>query len=372
MATVKDIMDIMQAWAPLSMAEDFDNSGLMVGWQGAAVTKIAVTLDATMQACRQALESGADMIIAHHPLFFGGGRKRFIDEDDDARAALFCARHGISLYAAHTNLDKCVCGVNDALCDVLCWRAEGPLSAGRGRLYKLVVYTPKDHVRAVENALFENGAGHIGRYSHCGFSVEGAGSFMPLEGTDPFIGRQHEISRVEEVRLESVVSEAALECVVRAMKEAHPYEEVAYDVFRLEADRAEKWGLGRIAVLEKEKTLRQVALDIKEKLNAPSVRFSGDPDTRITRMALCGGSAGEYAALAKEMGADAYLTGEAKHHELLGAQSAGIPVLIAGHFETEAVIVPVIVQTLQKSLDALKCNVTVSSLKLYNPAPGAV
>nr|WP_122011867.1 Nif3-like dinuclear metal center hexameric protein [Maliibacterium massiliense] len=366
--TVKDIMRIMDAWAPRALAEAWDNVGLLSGAQTQNVMRVMVALDATPAVAAQAADAGCDMLVTHHPIFFGHGVQRLVEDGADASVALACARAGMAHFAAHTNLDKAAGGVNDALVEALGWANQGPLVPEPAQQVKIVTFVPEAQAEAVARAMCEAGAGNIGAYARCTFAAAGTGSFLPLAGAHPAIGQAGETARVAELRFESVAPAACVENIRAAIAQAHPYETPAVDVYPLKsAGLRVDCGMGRIALLPKACTLAQASRHAARALACDGVVMVGDGETRIRRVALVGGAAGDMAHLAREAGCDAFLVGEAKHHEILAAQGMGMPLILPGHYATEAVIVPRMKETLQKACDTLKYDVTVLQAATTDP-----
>lgn len=326
----RDVFQGMEGWAPRDLAYDWDNVGLQVGSFSRQVNKVMVTLDVLETVVDEAIEEEVDLIIAHHPLLFKS-TKQINTDDAQGRIIEKLMKHDISVYAAHTNLDAAKDGINDMLSDAIGIKGSDLLmEAKQEALYKLVVYAPVTHVNAIHEALGGSGAGHIGNYSHCTFQTEGTGTFKPQEGAKPFIGNEGNMSYVDEVKVETIVSEKNLEMIVEKVKCAHPYEEVAYDVFQLHME-GEKHGIGRIGNLDRETTLRELSNHIKQALDVPKVRVTGDLDQRVKKIAVLGGSGGDFINVAKEKGADVYLTGDMSFHQAQDAWQMGLSVIDPGH-----------------------------------------
>jgi len=332
------IMDAMDKLAPRHLAAEWDNVGLLVGNPAQDVHKIMVTLDITASTVEQAVACGADMIISHHPLFLKPLRNLRTDlPQGDLIAKIL--RHGLTVFAAHTNLDSANGGVNDALANVLGLTDVQLLTTDTTEdLFKLVVFVPDTHVQAVQNAIHKAGAGHIGQYSHCLFMTEGTGTFLPLEGSSPFIGQQGKVENVKEIRMETIVPAKSRRRVVNALLKAHPYEEVAYDLYLL-ANQGTQYGLGRVGHLAVPTNLQNMAETVKMRLQADFVKVAGSPQQRISTVAVCGGSGAGLLHKAIFAGADVLITGDVKYHEAQEAIAAGIALIDAGHFATEQPIV---------------------------------
>lgn len=328
--TVGQIVKWMDEWAPPSLAEPDDKIGLLIGSMSESVTRVAVALDVTEQVADEAIERGAQLIIAHHPIIFRPLRAIRTDRAD-GRLMKKLLQHNIAVFAAHTNLDVAAGGVNDLLADAIGIRNAAPLHVSvREELYKLVVYIPRTHLDAVREAVFTAGAGHIGQYSHCGFSAEGVGTFLPQEGAKPFLGEAGRLEEAQEFRFETIVPAGRKEAVIRAMREAHPYEEVAYDVYRLALD-GNALGLGRVGKLAAEMTLSEFADHVKKALGVPALRFVGDKQKKVRKAAVLGGSGRSFLKHAIAAGADVFVTGDLDHHTAHDALAAGLAMVDPGH-----------------------------------------
>lgn len=356
--TVRQVIKVMEEIAPSYLAEEWDNVGLLVGGMEDEVHKVMMCLDVTEDIVYEAVRKGANMVISHHPVIFEKLRSLRSDVGRE-RLVYLLARNGIAAYCAHTNLDKVSGGVDDVLAARLGLQDVKPLSVDqRERLYKIVVFIPKGHEDRVMDAMAGAGAGWIGNYSHCTFQINGTGTFMPLEGTNPYIGQQGRLERVEEVRLETIVPANRLDRVIKAMLEVHPYEEVAYDVYPL-ANRIEKHGLGRIGKLQHSMLLKEFIDKVCSDLGVSNVQVAGWSDTEIQTVAICGGAGGSLINKAYSSGAQVFLTGELKYHEAQAAAELGMVVIAVGHYATEVFIVQELVYRLQKAFDALQYEIEV-------------
>lgn len=343
--TCATIAGLIEELAPLELAEQWDNPGWQLGDPGAPVRRVLLCLDVNREVCREAREKDVQLIITHHPLFFKGLKEIRLDRPAGAVVAELI-RAGIGVYAAHTNLDSARQGVNDVLARRLKLTDVQVLTPGKEQYLKLVVFVPADHVDAVRSALGAAGAGWIGNYSDCTFGVTGTGTFRPLEGTKPYIGKQGQLEQVTEVRLETIVPQDLAQRVVEAMLAAHPYEEVAYDLYPLANQVTPSTGLGRIGSLEKALPLRDFAAYVKEVLALPALRWGGGKERLVRRVALCGGSGRDLWSRALAMGADVLVTGDIDYHTARDMLSADLAFVDAGHFGTERVILPALQQYL--------------------------
>lgn len=355
----RDIIAVMEKLAPPGLAEDWDNSGWQVGDPGAEVAKVLLALDVTPEVVEETVGCGAQLIISHHPVLLKGIKS--VRRDDLPGGLVFrLIEAGIGVYAAHTSLDSARGGVNDALARLLSLREPEVLHpASHERLVKLVVFVPEEHAGTLREALGRAGAGWIGKYSDCTFSMRGMGAFRPREGASPHIGTVGELEQVNEVRIETIVRKNELKPVLDAMLKIHPYEEVAYDLYPLENTGAAPVGLGRIGPLEQPVPLAGLAERVKDVLQAESVRYGGQPDALVTKAAVCGGSGGDLWPLARRRGAEVLITGDVRYHTARDMLAAGMNFVDAGHFATERVVLPGLRNNLATALAAAGMTVDV-------------
>lgn len=328
--TGQEIIQLFEEMYPKHLAMDWDSVGLLIGTLHKEVTKVLVTLDVAMEVVEEAIEQGAQLIIAHHPLIFSPLKK--IETDTHyGKIIELCVKHDIAVYAAHTNLDVAKGGVNDLLADALLLNNTEVLEITyTEELKKLAVYVPESHVDEVKTAIHDAGAGYIGNYSHCSFSVVGEGTFKAEDGTNPFIGKVGEIEKVREVRVETIFPTNIEKNIISALLQAHPYEEVAYDIFSLE-NKGEELGLGRVGVLEEEMTLKEFAEFVKVRLEVPFVRMVGNGMNNVKKIAVLGGDGNSSISVAARSGADVFVTGDIKYHIAQDAQMLGLDIIDPGH-----------------------------------------
>ncbi len=353
------VMDALERLAPARLAESWDNIGLLVGSPDQPVSGIVVALDVDFAAIEFALSCGANLIVSHHPVIFKGITSL---RHDTPQGKLLCRliENRMAVIAVHTNLDSAQGGVNDALAAAIGLEQVHPLQQNHvEKLYKLAVYVPEQQLELVRAALGDAGAGHLGVYSHCSFSTRGEGTFLPLQGAIPFIGQQGTLERVNEYKIETIVSETIRRQVIEAMLAVHPYEEVAYDLYALE-DKGPANGLGRIGVLSQSMQLSQFAARVKECLQVSTVKLAGHPDAIITTAAVCGGSGAEFITQAAEAGADVFITGDVKYHEAQQAVARGLALIDAGHFATEYPVLAYLARYLSNHLKQEKPNIPVT------------
>jgi dinuclear metal center YbgI/SA1388 family protein len=348
---VKDIAAIIEEIAPLKLAQGWDNVGLLVGDAQQTVKNILLTIDVTSDVIAEAKRLKTDLIISYHPVIWDGLKRITCDEPGGAVYELI--RSGTAVFSIHTALDSAIGGVNDGLAEIIGIRNGEPLGDyvdnPAGDNYKLVVFVPVGSAAKVSNAIFAAGVGAIGNYSHCGFQAEGTGSFLPLKGAKPAIGKKGKLEKVAEVRFETIVPAGRIDDCIAAMKKAHPYEEPAFDVFKLYNDRS-KFGLGRIGELEKPKQLNEIIKRIKRYTGAKAVGIVGKEKRLVSRAAVCAGACGKIINLVIAERCDLYVTGELKHHQALAAQEAGLTCVCLSHSVSERFILRKFAKQLQKQI----------------------
>jgi len=335
--TVAEIIEVFEDWAPASTAESYDNVGLQLGSPADRVSRALVSLDLTPDVADEAVDLGVDLVVTHHPPIFKPVRA--IRADDLVGSMLLrLARSGIALVAAHTNLDAARGGVSYALADVLGLRDLTTLSPSTAATVKLATFVPASHVDAVAEAMSSSGGGRIGDYTECAFQVTGSGRFRVPPDGNPAIGAPGSRAFVEEVRLEMEVERARIPGVVRALVEAHPYEEVAYDVVHLE-NPSTRTGMGVVGDLAAPRRIDDFVGFVAERLDAGGIRFSADSDAMIRRVAVCGGAGSSLVGAARRAGADVLVTGDVSYHRYFEAMmpdgSFAMALIDAGHYETE-------------------------------------
>lgn len=331
------LMEIMNCIAPKQLAMPKDRIGLQVGDPHHVVKGVLVTLDVTESVIDEAITLGVNWIIAHHAVIFQPLKKLRTDTPQ-GRLLAKALTHGIQIFIAHTNLDVVENGVNDILAGALHLKATQPLDIlGYEKLFKLVVTVPMEHHPKLLQTVTNAGAGWIGNYSHCTYNLVGEGTFLPRDGSDPFIGKQGEMERVKEVRLETIVRQGQQNEVLQAMLKAHPYEEPAYDLFPLE-NKGSAYGIGRVGDLPQMMTLGSLARQVKQKYQVSGVRIVGSVDHPVTKVAIVGGSGARYWQQAQQVGADVLVTGDVDFHTAQDALAAGFSLLDPGHHVEELMV----------------------------------
>ena len=330
------------------MAESWDNSGLQVGDPDAVIERIMVSLDATPAVMAAALSASCQLLVTHHPLLFKP-LKTLSAATPQGKLVHDAIRGNLAVISIHTSYDTAEGGLNDLLAERLGVCACRPLQAAAGQdLCKLVVFVPADHLDRVRTALFPL-AEALGNYRDCSFSASGEGTFTPLAGATPFIGSVGSLAKTPEQRLELLVKRSSLPRAVKALLTAHPYEEPAFDIYPL-LNEGTPLGLGRIGSLAEQTNLADYAEWIKKTLNAPGLRYVGDPASAVKKVALCSGSGASLLREAARCGADVLVTGDVKYHDARDALDLGIALIDAGHFPSEIIMVDDVAERLGRQL----------------------
>ena len=329
---LNEIIAPLEKFAPLSLQETYDNSGLLIGEKDQEITGALISLDLTEEVMEEAIAKKCNLIISHHPVIFTG-LKSITGKNSTERIIKTAIKNDIGLYAIHTNLDNVHNGVNDVLCKKL-GIVNAKILATKGNLYrKLVTFCPTNEAERVREALFKAGAGHIGNYDKCSFNMEGSGTFRGSEETNPFVGNKGELHYEMEIRIETIFPVYLESEILHSLFEAHPYEEVAYDIYSLE-NQSNQIGAGKIGELKQATNVEEFFEDIKKITGTGCIRHSRIISKQVKKIAVCGGSGSFLINEAKRAGADVFLTGDVKYHDFF---EAGEKMVIAdiGHYESE-------------------------------------
>jgi dinuclear metal center YbgI/SA1388 family protein len=332
MPLIKDITNAIEAFAPLNLQEDYDNAGLITGNANAECTGVLFSLDCTEAVIEEALQKKCNLIVAHHPIVFRG-LKKLTGSNYVERTVISSIKNDVSIYACHTNIDNVIEGVNAKIADKLGLTNIKILSPKSELLKKLVVFVPATHAEAVRMAILENGGGHIGNYSHCSFNTDGTGTFLGNANTKPFVGKPNELHKEPEVRIETVFEIQDQKRIVSALMAAHPYEEVAYDIYPLH-NKHQKIGSGVIGELEKEVPEKDFMARVKTAFNLKALKHTPLTNKNIKKVAVCGGSGQFLLKNAIASKADSYITADFKYHEFFDV-GGKLLLLDIGHFESE-------------------------------------
>lgn len=368
--TISDITAVLENWAPLGRQAGFDNSGLQVGDPSETVTGIVVALDLVPAVIEEAKRTGANLIITHHPNIFKP-LSSVITDDWNGALVWRLAQAGIAHYAIHTNLDATTGGVSFALAEQFGLENLSILAPEKDALCKLVTFAPDSHADAVREALADAGAGHIGEYEGCSFSTQGTGRFRASEKADPHVGSAGSETSVDEARIEVEVERARLSTILRRLTAAHPYEEVAYDIYPLEQPST-RIGYGATGTLPQSLRLPDFLDLVCERLDTEAVRYVGDADQSVERVAVCGGAGMTFMQAALRSGADAYVTADITYHRFFEALAPdgtlAMALVDAGHYETERITESLVAEHLEKhfpDLDIRQTGVRTSPIQTH-------
>ncbi len=329
---IQDIIQLLEKIAPPSLQENYDNAGLLTGNVSWDCKGIITCLDATEEVISEAITKNCNMVVAHHPIIFKGLKK--ITGKNYVERTIICAlKNDIAIYAIHTNLDNILDGVNGKIADKIGLVNRSILVPKEDILQKLSVFVPEEHKPALMEALFSAGAGNIGQYSDCSFSVAGVGSFMGKPGTNPFVGKTGERHYENDVKIEVIFPVWLQSQVLKAMKNNHPYEEVAYDIYSLNNSN-QFAGSGILGEFSKEMDEMAFLALLKNKFNLSLIRHTASTGKPIKKVAICGGAGSFLTSAAIASGADVYITSDIKYHEFFDADGK---LLLAdiGHYESE-------------------------------------
>lgn len=329
---LKDFLLEMESLASFSFQEPYDNSGLQLGSPQMQLRGLLICLDVTPQVVKEAVEKGCNLVLTHHPLIFKG-LNRLSGETEVEKTIELAIKQDVAIVSMHTNLDNVAQGVNYKLASRLGLSKLKILDPRRGILRKLVTFCPNEHAQKVRTAIFRAGAGHIGNYDCCSYNTEGLGSFRAGEEASPFVGKIRELHFEPEIRIETIFPAYLEREVVAALKNSHPYQEVAYDIYPLE-NTFEGAGSGMTGTFDEPLEEAAFLQRVKQVLNVPFLKHSSFTGQPITKVALCGGGGGFLLDKAIRSGAQAFVTGEVKFHQYFEA-APGLLLVEAGHYETE-------------------------------------
>ncbi|GAB2834223.1 Nif3-like dinuclear metal center hexameric protein [Ferruginibacter profundus] len=329
---IQDIITSLEKTTPLTLQESYDNAGLITGNANWQCTGIITTLDATEEVVKEAIEKKCNLIVAHHPIVFGG-LKKITGSNYVEQIIITAIKNDIAIYAIHTNLDNWLYGVNGTIADKLGLMNYEVLQAKKGVLKKLFTFAPVEHADKVRNAIFAAGGGKISNYSECSFNSPGSGTFKPGATTMPFIGTIGKRHTEEEIKIEVIFPAWLEKPIYNALIQAHPYEEVAYDIISLE-NTSQVIGSGLIGKLPTPMAEVDFLKSIKEIFNISMVRHTALMGKEVQKVALCGGAGSFLIGAAIAAGADFYISSDIKYHEFFDANGR-LVIADIGHYESE-------------------------------------
>jgi len=357
---VKNLLNDLDKIAPFFLQESFDNSGIQFADLDTPITKILLSLDVTQGVLNEAIEKKANLIIAHHPLLFSP-LKQITRQKNPLFYQVITGQ--INLMAMHTNYDLAEGGLNDYVANLLGIKKISPLQRSTEKVFKFAVYVPTQYADKVSQSIFKAGAGKIGKYTETSFNINGQGTFKPMKGTNPFIGKIGEKETVQETKIETLVAERDLDSVVKAMKSVHPYEEPAYDIYELKTKPS--YGIGIFGEIDKEVEISKFSLEVKNRLQTRYIRLIKSNNRKIKKVALCTGAGGSLLELVTRKNVDLYITGDITYHTALRAKELGLNVLDVEHFDTEKFFGEALYGQLVKS--GIPEDILIKSKKMASP-----
>ena len=311
---ISDIARVIEQIAPRFFQENYDNSGLILGSLDDEVKGVLICLDSTENVIDEAIKKNCNLVIAHHPIVFNG-IKQLNGKNYIERILLKAVKNDIAIYACHTNLDNVLGGVNTKIAEKIGLKNCKVLAPKDNVLFKIITYCPTNEADEVRKALFDAGAGNIGNYSKCSFNNVGIGTYKSEAGSTPYLGKQGELHEQKELKIEVVAFSYQVSTIIKALIEAHPYEEVAYDVFQLD-NESQNVGSGLIGELNDSEETITFLKRLKRDLKTDCIRYTSiDSIKEIKKVALCGGSGSFLLSRAKSLGADVFVTGDFKYHQ---------------------------------------------------------
>jgi len=350
--SIRNITNYLEKTAPLSLQENYDNSGLIVGNSSEEVTKVLLCLDSIESIIDEAIEKKCNLIIAHHPIVFRG-LKKFNGKNYVEKVIIKAIKNDIAIYACHTNLDNVLeNGVNQKFAQKLGLDKTKILSPKEGLISKLAVFVPEKNVEEVRKSLFNAGAGNIGNYSDCSFNSEGKGTFKANENANPHVGETGKIHIENEIKIEVIFPNYLKHNILETLFNAHPYEEVAYDIHQLQ-NKNQEIGAGIIGELAQEIDSLEFLKQLKTKMKTDCVRHTNICKKTIKKVAICGGSGSFLLQDAIRQQADIFITGDFKYHEFFDAEDK-IIIADIGHFESEQFTIELFQEILENKFKALE------------------
>ncbi len=343
---VANIIQLLAELASPSLQESYDNCGLLTGNEQWECSGILCTLDVTEDIVAEAVKEGCNLIVAHHPVIFGG-LKKITGSNYVERTVIAAIKNDIAIYAIHTNLDNVIAGVNGRIADTIGLLNRAVLHPKEDLLQKLYTFVPINHIEKVRQALFDAGAGNIGNYSECSFAVAGDGTFKASTNAKPFVGAIDQRHIEPEIKIEVIFPDYLQKNILKALKTAHPYEEVAFDIVSLE-NTYSAVGSGLVGELEEAILEEDFLKLLKEKFHLSVVRHTALQGKPIKRVALCGGAGSFLTKRAIAAKADIYISADYKYHEFFDAENK-IIIADIGHWESEQYTIDILTEVLQSN-----------------------
>ena len=362
---INDVISCLQTIAPPFYQEHYDNAGLITGDPGWECSGIMISLDAIVDVIKEAIEQKCNLIVSHHPIIFRG-LKQITGKNYVEKAIIAAIKNDIAIYAIHTNLDNVFDGVNGKIAAMLGLQKTRVLDLKENTLKKLFTFVPVENAPQVRSAIFTAGGGNIGQYSQCSFNVGGTGTFKPKAGADPYIGEVGETTFTKELKIEVIFPGWLEKDIIKALFDAHPYEEVAFDIINL-SNKNQEVGSGILGELKTEMNERNFLTLLKDIFKTPVIKHTALLGKTVRNVAVCGGAGSFLISYAKASGADAYITSDIKYHEFFNADSK-IFLADIGHFESEQFTIDLLAEILRENFlnfAILKTEINTNPVKYY-------
>ena len=362
---IRDVVTSLESLAPLSLQEGYDNAGLITGDENAICTGILTSLDATEAVVDEAIKKGCNLIVSHHPIVFSG-LKKITGKNYVQKAVINAIKNNVALYAIHTNLDNILNGVNGRIASLLELKNISVLAPKESQLRKLYTFVPVANADKIRQAIFDAGGGHIGDYEECSFNAGGIGTFKGGANTDPFVGKPGELHRENEIKVEVIFPVWLESRIIKSLLNAHPYEEVAYDVIKLE-NRFSSIGSGIIGELTQPMDESGFLKNLKEKFNLQVIKHTQLRNEPVNKVALCGGAGSFLISSALAAGVDFYITSDIKYHEFFDANNKMV-IADIGHYESEQFTINLLQEFLEQKFPTfavLKTEVNTNPVRYF-------
>ena len=363
---VKDLITALEMLAPPSLQEGYDNAGLIIGDENADCKGVMISLDATEDVINDAIKNGCNLLVSHHPIIFSG-LKRITGKNYVQKAVISAIKNDIALYAIHTNLDNITKGVNGMIANLLGLKKISALAPKGDQFRKLYTFVPAADADKVRQAVFDAGGGHIGNYGECSFNAEGFGTFKGGMNTDPFVGKPGVLHRENEIKVEVIFPAWLQTRVITSLLAAHPYEEVAYDIIKLE-NSFSTIGSGVFGELENPLDETTFLKTVKQKFRLEMIRHTKFLNRDIKKVAICGGAGSFLVSSALVAGADIFITSDIKYHEFFDANDKIILADI-GHYESEQFTINLLQEFLEQKFPTfavLKTEVNTNPVRYFH------
>jgi len=365
---IDSVISFLESLAHPQLQEHYDNAGLITGDRYWECTGITCALDATEEVIHEAILNKCNLVVAHHPIIFNG-LKKINGKNYVEKTIITAIKNDVAIYAIHTNLDNQISGVNGRIAQMLGLQNISVLVAKQNTLKKLYTFAPSNKAETVRNAIFNAGGGHIGNYSECSFNAEGTGTFKASEGTHPYVGEVDKLHTENEIKIEVIFPFWLEDQIIKAMKQAHPYEEVAYDVVSL-SNRHQETGIGVLGQLPEPVSEIELLTRIKKIFKLSVIRHTALLGRPLQKVALCGGSGSFLIVPALSQGADIYISADIKYHEFFDANGRMV-IADIGHYESEQFTIDLLVENLEQKFPnfaVLKTKVQTNPVRYFTGA----